>query len=75
MKVEEAAAMSPTELESAIATTERELFNLRFQHAAGRLSDTSRLRQVRRDLACLLTVRRERALGIRAVVSGTKEAE
>ncbi len=75
MKAEEAAAMSPAELESAIAGAERELFNLRFQHAAGRLSDTSRLRQARRDLARLLTIRREWALGLRTAAGAGEEAE
>lgn len=70
MKPKELAAMTPDELRAAIENTQRELFNLRFQHAAGRLSDTSRLRQVRRDLARLLTVQREWELGIRVLAEG-----
>jgi large subunit ribosomal protein L29 len=40
-----------------------ELFNLRFQHAAGQLENSGRLRQVRQDIARIMTVQsaRERA--------------
>ena len=62
MKPQDIRAMADVELDTAIANAERELFNLRFQHTSGRLSDTSRMRQVRRDLARLRTVGRERAL-------------
>jgi large subunit ribosomal protein L29 len=40
----------------------KELFNLRFQKVAGRLSNTSRPRQVRREIARMKTVLRERDL-------------
>lgn len=39
----------------------QELFNLRFQRAAGQLPNINRLRQVRRDIARVQTVLRERA--------------
>ena len=43
-----------------------ELFNLRFQHATGQLDAHGRLRAVKRDIARIYTVIRERELGIRA---------
>lgn len=44
------------ELESRVAETRRELFNLRFQNATGQLENTGQLKEVRRDIARLLTV-------------------
>ena len=43
-----------------------ELFNLRFQSATGQLEGHGRLRSVKRDIARIYTVLRERELGIRA---------
>ena len=43
-----------------------ELFNLRFQSATGQLESHGRVRQVKRDIARIYTVLRERELGIRA---------
>ena len=43
-----------------------ELFNLRFQSATGQLEQHGRLRAVKRDIARIYTVIRERELGIRA---------
>jgi large subunit ribosomal protein L29 len=45
-----------------IAETKEELFNLRFQHATGQLDDTSRLAGLRREIARLETLRREREI-------------
>ncbi|MDE2902770.1 MAG: 50S ribosomal protein L29 [Chloroflexota bacterium] len=54
--------LSDEELETRVAETKEELFRLRVQHATLQLADTSQLRQVRRDIARMLTVQRERAL-------------
>ena len=43
-----------------------ELFNLRFQSATGQLESHGRIRAVKRDIARIHTIRRERELGIRA---------
>ena len=45
----------------------QELFNLRFQSATGQLESHGRLRAVRRDIARIYTVMRERELGITPV--------
>ena len=44
-----------------------ELFNLRFQSATGQLDNHGRLRAVRKDIARIYTIMRERELGISAV--------
>ena len=46
--------------------SKEELFNLRFQSATGQLESHGRLRAVKRDIARIYTVLRERELGIRA---------
>jgi large subunit ribosomal protein L29 len=46
-----------------------ELFNLRFQSATGQLENHGRLRAVKRDIARIYTIIRERELGIRAVAA------
>jgi large subunit ribosomal protein L29 len=48
------------ELEQMLKQSREELFNLRFQHATGQLENTSRLRQVRQDIARVLTVQSSR---------------
>ncbi|MGP9660018.1 50S ribosomal protein L29 [Arthrobacter sp. AOP36-C1-22] len=50
-----------------------ELFNLRFQSATGQLESHGRLKSVKRDIARIYTVMRERELGIRAEVSAPVE--
>jgi large subunit ribosomal protein L29 len=49
-------------LDQRIAETKEELFNLRFQHATGQLDDTTRLGGLRREIARLETLRREREI-------------
>ena len=51
-----------------------ELFNLRFQSATGQLESHGRLRAVKRDIARIYTVIRERELGIRAAVAAAPAA-
>jgi large subunit ribosomal protein L29 len=62
MDVRELRAMNEDELAQALEDAKQELFNLRFQKATGRLADSSRMRQVRRDVARIRTVHREREL-------------
>ncbi len=50
------------ELEGRLVETRRELFNLRFQLATGQLDNTARLGMVRRDVAKILTILREREI-------------
>ena len=50
------------ELESRLAEAKQELFNLRFQIVTGQLDNSARLRLVRRDIARILTVLREKEI-------------
>ena len=52
------------ELEAKLADAKIELFNLRFQAATGQLESHGRLRAVRKEIARIYTVQRERELGI-----------
>jgi large subunit ribosomal protein L29 len=63
LKAKELVELADEELMLRLKQSREELFNLRFQHAAGQLENTSRLRQVRQDIAKLITVQsaRERA--------------
>ena len=53
------------ELQAKLREAKEELFNLRFQSATGQLESHGRLRTVKRDIARIYTVVRERELGIR----------
>jgi large subunit ribosomal protein L29 len=56
--------LSDDELQSQLREAKEELFNLRFQMATGQLDNNRRLRTVRRDIARIYTVLRERELGL-----------
>jgi len=57
-------ASSEQELDDKLAEAKIELFNLRFQAATGQLESHGRLHAVRREIARIYTVKRERELGI-----------
>jgi len=57
-------ASTEVELDDKLAEAKVELFNLRFLAAAGRLEEHGRLRAVRKEIARIYTVKRERELGI-----------
>ena len=56
--------MDAEALEDKLKEAKEELFNLRFQNATGQLDNTARLKTVRREIARIYTVVRERELGI-----------
>jgi len=56
MKIEELKGKSKDELKAMILASKKELLNLRFQKATGELENTSRFRQVKKDIARLNTV-------------------
>jgi large subunit ribosomal protein L29 len=66
--------MNGTDLEARLREAKEELFNLRFQAATGQLESHGRLRTVKRDIARIYTVVRERELGIRST-PGSDESE
>jgi large subunit ribosomal protein L29 len=57
MKAEELRHMTADQLDDQLAKLKKEQFNLRFQRASGQLENTSRVREVRRDIARIKTVR------------------
>ena len=59
------------DLADKLREAKEELFNLRFQAATGQLESHGKLRTIRRDIARIYTVLRERELGI--IESGTSE--
>ena len=62
MKAQELRDLSEAELCHKELDVTAELFNLKFQHATGQLENTERLPQVRKDLARVKTILREKVL-------------
>jgi large subunit ribosomal protein L29 len=69
-KVAELRELSDEDLAQRVRELKEELFNLRFQNATGQLDNNRRLQVVRRDIARIYTVMRERELGL--VRTGTE---
>ena len=62
MKPSEIRALSTAEINAKINELREEAMNLRFQDVSGQLTDYSRVREVRRDIARLNTILREKEL-------------
>ena len=62
MTAKEIRELSNTEIAQQIETLKDELFNLRFQQATGQLTNTARLKTVKKDIARMKTVLTEREL-------------
>ena len=69
-KVGELRNLDNTELTAKLREAKEELFNLRFQGATGQLENHGRLRAVRKDIARIYTIMRERELGITPIEGG-----
>lgn len=65
MKAKDIRKLSVNELEAKLGELKEELFNLRFQLATGLLDNPMRISAVRKDIARVKTVMRERELNIR----------
>jgi large subunit ribosomal protein L29 len=63
MKAKDLRLLSDGELIEKEKQLQEELFNLRFQHATGQLENVIRVPQVRRDIARVKTILKEKALG------------
>jgi large subunit ribosomal protein L29 len=74
LKAFELDELNDIDLEAKLREAKEELFNLRFQAATGQLESHGRLRTVKKDIARIYTVVRERELGIRTV-PGDEESE
>ncbi len=62
MEAKELRQMDTEGLKKKLEELEAEYFNLRFQHRTGQLENTSKIKQVRRDIARVKTVIREKNL-------------
>ncbi|MFN8442245.1 MAG: 50S ribosomal protein L29 [Caldilineaceae bacterium] len=62
MKANEIRSLSNAELGKHLDDSYQELFNLRFQRVAGQVTNSARFKQVRREIARMKTVLREREL-------------
>ena len=67
--------LDDAKLADELAKAKDELFKLRFQSATGQLESHGRLRAVKKDIARIYTVVRERELGIRSTPGSTETEE
>ncbi len=67
--------LNDVDLEAKLRESKEELFNLRFQAATGQLETHGRLRTVKKDIARIYTVVRERELGIRSAPGTEAQSE
>ena len=63
MKASDIQRMTVDQMDDEILGLKKERFNLRFQRATGQLENTARVRQVRRDIARLKTIARQKRAG------------
>ena len=75
VKAHELDDLTDVDLESRLREAKEELFNLRFQAATGQLESHGRLRTVKKDIARIYIVVRERELGIRTAPGSSDEDE
>ena len=61
MKAEDVRAKTEDQLKEQLVSLKKEQFNLRFQQATGQLENTARVRQVRRDIARIQTILRQKS--------------
>jgi large subunit ribosomal protein L29 len=66
MKAVDARALSADQLKDELAKLKKEQFNLRFQKATGQLEKSSRVLEVRRDIARVKTIARQKAAEAKA---------
>jgi len=75
MNAAEIRGLNTEEIKNKIDETHKALFNLRFQAASGQLEDFNRVTVLRRDVARLKTILRERELAARAGLGETDQAQ
>ena len=66
MKADEVRGLSADQLKDKLADLKKEQFNLRFQKATGQLEKSSRILEVRRDIARVKTIARQKAAEAKA---------
>jgi large subunit ribosomal protein L29 len=75
MKSADLRAMSVDQLDDEFLKLKKERFNLRFQRATGQLENTSRVRQVRRDIARIKTIAAQKRAGTAPAGAAATEAK
>ena len=70
LSIDKRVELADEALSEELRKSKEELFNLRFQAATGQLENPGRIRSVKRDIARVYTVLRERELGIRPSTEG-----
>ena len=71
MKIDDVRGMTPDQLTDGLLNLKKEQFNLRFQAATGQMEKTHRVNQIRKDIARIKTVQRQKA-GPKAAAQKTK---
>ncbi|AJD40933.1 MULTISPECIES: 50S ribosomal protein L29 [Rhizobium] len=66
MKAEEVRGLTADQLKDKLANLKKEQFNLRFQKATGQLEKSSRINEVRKDIARVKTIARQKAAEAKA---------
>ncbi len=66
MKASDVRALSEDQMKDELAKLKKEQFNLRFQKATGQLEKTARFDEIRKDIARIKTVARQKAAGAKA---------
>jgi large subunit ribosomal protein L29 len=66
MKAEDVRRLTVDQLDDELMKLKKEQFNLRFQRATGQLENTARVRQVRRDIARVQTIARQKRVTAQA---------
>jgi large subunit ribosomal protein L29 len=72
MKAADIKTMTVDQIDDEVLKLKKEQFNLRFQRATGQLENTSRVREVRRDIARLKTIARQKRTPKTAVKTAAK---
>jgi large subunit ribosomal protein L29 len=72
--VKELRDLDDGQLVNRLGEAKEELFNLRFQHVTGQLDNTARIPDLRRDVARILTVLREREIQTAEALEAEQEA-
>jgi large subunit ribosomal protein L29 len=66
MKAADIRTMTVDQIDDEVLKLKKEQFNLRFQRATGQLENTTRVREVRRDIARLKTIAQHKRAGVKA---------
>jgi large subunit ribosomal protein L29 len=77
MKPSQIRALNEGQIETTLSELHEEWRNLRFQEAVGQLTDTARIRTIRKDIARIMTVQHERRLdaAMRAEIEQSRESQ